>query len=113
MTQMQRIKKRGKSKPERDRMSSPQTIPRRKAETSDEQDSTGSAAASRGSKVWGVSKHAVKGSQKEKRGQKGQDVRSDRGTFEARIGYRPARKQLRQPEGFPVFEENTCCGVPE
>ena len=60
-----------------------------------------------------VSKHAVKGSQKEKRGQKGQDVWNDRGTFEARICYRPAQKQLRQPEGCPVFEENTYCGVPE
>ena len=45
--------KRGKSKPERDRMSSPQNIPRRKAETSHEEDSTGSAAASSGSKICG------------------------------------------------------------
>ena len=35
---------------------------------------------------------------------------TDRGAFEARIGYKLARKQLRQPEGFPAFEENTCRG---
>ena len=44
--------KKRKSKPKRDRMSSPQTIPRREAETSDEQDNTGGKLASRSSKVY-------------------------------------------------------------
>ncbi len=61
----------------------------------------------------GVSKYAVKRSQKEKRGQKSLDVWNDSGAFETRSGYRPVRKQLRHLEDFPAFAENTCCGVPE
>ncbi len=61
----------------------------------------------------GVSKYAVKRSQKGKRGQKSLDVWNDSGAFETRSGYRPVRKQLRQLEDFPAFAENTCCGVPE
>ena len=62
---------------------------------------------SRRNKPEGVSNHAVKGSQKEKRGQKCRGVWNDSGAFETRIGYRPVRKQLRQPEDFPAFAENT------
>ena len=70
-------------------------------------------ALSRGKLVQGVSKYAVKGSQKGKRGQKSLDVWNDSGAFETRSGYRPVRKQLRHLEDFPAFAENTCCGVPE
>ena len=62
---------------------------------------------SRRNKPGGVSKHAVKGSQKGKRGQKCRGVWNDSGAFETRSGYRPVRKQLRQPEDFPAFAENT------
>ena len=63
--------------------------------------------------ITGSAKHAVKGSQKQKRGQKSLDVWNDSGAFETRSGYRPVRKQLRHLEDFPAFAENTCCGVPE
>lgn len=61
----------------------------------------------------GVSKRRVKGSQREKRGQRRLGGGSDNELSEARSGYTPAQRQQEPPGDFPAFAENICCVVPE
>ena len=60
-----------------------------------------------------LSKGAVKGSQREKKGQSGQSVWSGNVPFAGRSGYRPARKRQEEPEDSPIFLENICCAGPD